>query len=91
VKECRICETEKPLDEFHLCTNSNDGRHSYCKPCANQRAARSYAKNRAKISVRQKQWYIENREKAIAAAKAYYEKQDKSVIAAKRRAKRNDG
>jgi len=88
MKTCIKCNERKPLADFHLCTNSKDGHHTYCKSCANQSARENYTKNRAAIRVKQKQWYADNREKAIATSKAYYKKADKVVLAAKKRAYR---
>ena len=34
-KTCRKCEECKPLGEFHR--QGSRGRHSYCKPCYNER------------------------------------------------------
>jgi hypothetical protein len=50
-KECRHCQTVKPLDEFDASKDGLDGRSSYCRPCfrirdAGYRAARAAAQGR---------------------------------------------
>lgn len=34
-KVCSMCETEKPLSDFHKQPTGKHGRHSYCAECAN--------------------------------------------------------
>lgn len=34
-KVCTKCRTEKSLDDFHRQPTGPQGRHSWCKPCAN--------------------------------------------------------
>jgi hypothetical protein len=43
-KRCSKCEQVKPLDAFHLCSASPDGRQYFCREC---RAA--YDKARAEL------------------------------------------
>jgi len=38
MKLCRLCNTTKPITEFHRKTGSYS--NSYCKPCANEKTAR---------------------------------------------------
>lgn len=40
-KRCVKCRNIKALEEFWVRRSSSDGRHSYCRPCANE-----YKKNR---------------------------------------------
>jgi hypothetical protein len=35
VKVCRRCGEEKPLADFHKQPTGPQGRHSWCRPCAN--------------------------------------------------------
>lgn len=42
-KVCRICETEKYMDEFHKSNVNSDGRDSRCKTCRKSMAAQRYA------------------------------------------------
>jgi hypothetical protein len=37
-KRCAMCDTVKPLGDFHLQPTGPLGRHSYCSTCCNQRA-----------------------------------------------------
>lgn len=36
MKRCAKCGEEKPLDQFHRQPSGPQGRHSYCKACANR-------------------------------------------------------
>lgn len=53
MKTCRICNIEKPLEEFHKASKQIDGRETRCKVCLLEMKSRNYHKN-----------LIENREKA---------------------------
>jgi hypothetical protein len=37
MKKCAMCSEVKPLSDFHRQPSGPMGRHSYCKPCANQK------------------------------------------------------
>jgi hypothetical protein len=45
MKQCGKCKITKPLDEFHGQKSSKTGKHSYCKPCANQTQRDSRVRN----------------------------------------------
>ena len=49
MKTCRHCGEAKPLDAFHKQPSGPQGRHSWCRPCANA-YARTYRK-RAKLPI----------------------------------------
>lgn len=49
MKTCRRCGVAKPLDAFHKQPSGPQGRHSWCRPCAND-YARVYRK-RAKRTI----------------------------------------
>jgi len=59
MKSCRICGEAKPLTEYHKQSSARDGHQSRCKECAKALARR---------------WYAENKERALAAARAYRER-----------------
>lgn len=44
-RACRKCGATKPLSEFHRQPKGPNGRHSWCKPCANQAQKDSRRKN----------------------------------------------
>lgn len=44
-KQCRDCQLEKPLAEFHRHKDNRDGRAAYCKPCVRERVRISRAQN----------------------------------------------
>lgn len=45
MKTCAKCRQSKALADFHSQPSSKDGRHSWCKPCANTAQKASRAKN----------------------------------------------
>ena len=36
MKKCKICQIEKPYEDFNVSKNSLDGRINKCKPCLKQ-------------------------------------------------------
>ena len=48
-KFCACCKTWKPITDYSQNTKNNDGLHSYCKVCVNQRSARYRTKNKMKL------------------------------------------
>lgn len=58
-KICKLCNTEKPVDEFHRQPKGALGRHSYCAKCYN---ARYRGKDRKKYPKEQKRdWQLRHR------------------------------
>ena len=49
-KLCSICGVLKPASEYHLRTDSIDGRYYACLSCTNRKARASYQKRRAAIA-----------------------------------------
>jgi len=39
MKKCKICQIEKPYEDFNVSKNSLDGRINKCKPCLKQYTA----------------------------------------------------
>ena len=66
-----MCGIEKASDEFNKNHRSPSGLHAYCKACAKKRAAAYYLKNKERMRVRRRQWYQDNRERALAYAHDY--------------------
>jgi hypothetical protein len=56
VKRCKKCGETKPLSEFYRATGMRDGRRSECKACH---------------QAKQRIWYEQNREQAIAQVKRW--------------------
>lgn len=44
MKICIRCKIEKEAEEFHLSSNSLDGRQPYCKPCKREIDAETYSR-----------------------------------------------
>ncbi len=69
MKRCKKCGEIKPLDEFHRANGMKDGHRSECKDC-----------HRAHM----RQWYSDNRERAIAGVRQW-QQDNKEHLAAYRR------
>jgi hypothetical protein len=59
VKACSKCKETKPLDEFHKQPSGKNGRHSYCKPCANEKQRESRVRNYS--SEQKRRWQMKTR------------------------------
>lgn len=59
LKRCSRCGLEKPLADFHLQPSGKYGRHSYCKPCANEAQRRSRVRNYTPEQKRR--WQVKSR------------------------------
>jgi hypothetical protein len=56
MKKCTKCKVEKPLTEFSKNKQQTDGLSCWCRECVN---------------LKQKQWYIQNKEKHLKYAREY--------------------
>ena len=57
-KNCTQCNIEKPINNFHK-------KYSECKDCNIKRGVKRYYDNKNKISMQQKIYYEENRDKLL--------------------------
>ena len=73
MKQCRVCQVEKPFDEFYRHKATKDGFNSYCKSCN---------------ALKTKQWYQDNKEQRLSKSKKWSSanKGKKAAYMAKRRA-----
>lgn len=55
MKTCSICHIQKPLHEFYVDANRNDGRKGHCKGCHNARYRKKTAKRRCAVC---KNWFL---------------------------------
>lgn len=46
MKNCTLCQTVKPLDQFNKKSNSVDGKQNVCKECNRARSRQYYAGNK---------------------------------------------
>jgi len=72
VKRCRKCGGDKPLSEFYRQKGRRDGYRNDCKAC---------------FSARSKQWYLRNREHAIAQVQAWQRANPERVKATRKAAR----
>lgn len=57
-KVCAKCGESKPIGEFHKQPTGKMGRHSYCKPCYNER---NKTRNRSDTPEQKRQWNLSRR------------------------------
>jgi hypothetical protein len=65
-KICIKCNIEKDIDEFGIRKNSKDGRHYYCKDCANAAIEKHYEEHPEMLEVKKQrriEYVINNPEK----------------------------
>lgn len=71
-KNCKWCNTVKPLSEFHRDKNRLDGRYPICARCANKASAEYYAANKDRTRPRrQANWlaYARNNKEHVRRTK----------------------
>jgi hypothetical protein len=62
MKICKICNIEKPLDQFYNKKQETDGKHRYCSLCMKQEKKQYYTLNKLKRADYYKQYREENKE-----------------------------
>jgi hypothetical protein len=65
VKVCKRCHVPKEIAEFSKQAATPDGLRLYCKSCCAKENKIYAKKNRARINSYQKQWLLDNPDKAI--------------------------
>src|SRR5699024_2462697 len=71
-KRCSQCGELKPLEGFHVCRDSKDGRRSKCKECARKYRRKYYEANAENIRAQSKKWREANRERRKEYDREYY-------------------
>ena len=71
MKQCKVCKTEKSIEEFGISKRHKDGRNPKCILCERQSRREYRAKNREAIDKKQREWYQNNKEHCIKKAKQY--------------------
>ena len=84
-KKCTKCGIEKPLAEFSKRSASKDGHVTQCKSCVREYSKQYYKNYQIKPGTkeRQKQYYLENKERLKERGKEYRAK-NKEKLAEKR-------
>lgn len=72
-KRCPNCGERKPLTEFHRHSGRRDGRSSYCKECACERARKWEAENRERANRTAREWNRANPDKVAARHRRWIE------------------
>jgi hypothetical protein len=70
-KRCSRCGEEKPVEGFHRCNHSHDGRKRECRECARERVRIYREKNRERLLVEQRASYRASREQTLAYQQRY--------------------
>ena len=68
---CHDCKTSKPIEDFAKNRNNISGYNGICKACKRIRDTKHYAKNRARIIARNKQYNQDNKEWYYAYCRDY--------------------
>ena len=91
--DCKTCEAEKPLSEFHKNSKYKNTQYykSYCKSCSKKRRQEYYQKNREKDFARKKKYFADPKNKvARERYRAYMKEYNKEYNAnPKNREKKN--
>ena len=74
MKPCTKCGTISPLDNFHRHPTGRDGRHSWCKPCANA-AQRGLRKRAIHPAIRRRQLLMGRYKLTLAMHQAMIDRQ----------------
>lgn len=70
-KYCPKCKQILPLDDFHMSSNSVDGRSYSCKVCWNLRGREFHGKNKERVNAKHREYYNKNATEIIERQKAY--------------------
>lgn len=62
MKQCKMCNKEKPLDQFYNKTSEPDGKHRYCNVCMRQEKKEYYKKTKDERADYYKTYRVENKE-----------------------------
>ena len=82
-KPCATCKKELPREAFHKNSKHNDGFQTNCRACVKDYGHRHYEKHKKRYAERLKIYFLKNRAKVYARAKAWAER-NKGKIASKR-------
>ena len=79
MKKCKLCENEKPFEEFYKDRSTKDGHTRRCKICSQKTNASGYVKNKAKHQERGKRWHKDNKDSANTRNRENYHKNKESI------------
>lgn len=68
-KECYVCREIKHHDEFPIKQSSRDGFYSYCRDCVSKRNRDLYLQNKEKFIDKAKTWQDQNKHKHVLSAR----------------------
>jgi len=84
MKQCRKCNTEKPLIEFNKAKANKDGLSSYCKACAYIALKENRERNKERYQLKRKIYHEEHKEELrdskLTQSREYYYKNRSRLI-----------
>lgn len=80
-KVCPSCLVVKPSDDFYKHSSRTDSLSYLCKVCDGNRVREAYRKNPEVGKQRARDWYIENRERALERDKVWKQRNPDKVYA----------
>ncbi len=80
LKQCTICGVSKPLEEFWHHKNMKYGRYSSCRSCCSIKNKEEYINNKERIAARNKRDYEKNKERYLSRAKQRYEEKSEEIV-----------
>lgn len=76
MKQCNVCSTWKPLEDYHRRRASSDGRAYTCKECTSTINAEWREQNVERKRTKQRRYYSEN----SAAHRLYYKRRSNNLL-----------
>jgi hypothetical protein len=80
MKFCPSCNQEKSKLDFYTNKRTPDGVSYTCKSCMSAYSKQYRADNEARLAQLKKNWYVENKEEALAYAAEYYQQNKEEII-----------
>lgn len=74
MKKCNKCHERKPLERFAKDKYKNDGLCTVCKDCRREYVKRHYRQNAEERRKASRDWYHQNKERAVETRRVYREK-----------------
>jgi hypothetical protein len=72
MKTCKLCNIEKPINNFYKRKGEKDGLHRYCSECMRKEKKQYYSGNKEEHNARTSKWHKENRDRHNKLMKSHY-------------------
>jgi hypothetical protein len=80
---CKVCNTEKPEDEFYNSSTKKNGKESKCKSCRSAKSKTWVEHNRQRYLDSKIKYYNENKEAILDRKHQYYQENQQEILAKK--------